>query len=79
MKQKHVKMYEEFKPYIDDEYSDESLETFEYFVRTYENGNFSQLRKMLQQIRSYNQIEDLISFLENDIDSPEIISWIARN
>lgn len=63
-----------------EEGSDEYLETFEYFYDTYINGQFGQLRKMLDSIKDDGSMENLLVYLEENAGEnlEEIKSWIIK-
>jgi len=60
---------------------DEFLKSFQYFVETYYNGVFSQLKRMLDEIVAEGEIENLIEYLENNTEKEgsNIKSWIIKN
>lgn len=63
----------------DEDFNDEEyIKSFEYFVETYINGQFGQLRKMLKDIVANDQIDELVDYLEED-GYQEIIKWVAKN
>lgn len=76
---KHVKKFENIDAFIDaGGNEDEYLESPEYFEETYINGNFSQLRNMLDNFRSNDRIDEVVDYLK-EIGNDELIEWIARN
>jgi predicted RNA-binding protein len=75
----HIKRFESIDDFMDNGGTDdEYLETPEYFIETYINGNFSQLHSMLSKFREDGRIGELVDYIEGDNNS-EIINWIARN
>lgn len=57
---------------------DEYIKSFQYFVDTYINGQFGQLRKQLKNIVANDQIDELIDYLEEN-GNQETIKWVAKN
>ncbi len=57
---------------------DEYLESPEYFVETFHNGQFGQLKKMLVKFKVNNKMSDLLSHL-NEIEAWDIKDWIIVN
>lgn len=57
---------------------DEQLTSFEYFAQTFENGNFSQLKKMLGEIKQAGQLKDLRMFLD-EMGLDEVKNWAFDN
>ena len=57
---------------------EEYLDSPEYFVETYINGNFSQLRDMLKRFKKIGKIKELNTYL-NDIDNTKIKNWVIDN
>lgn len=76
----NVKKFEEFNPdYFDSEQEEEMSEeefirTPQYFVETYHNGQFSQLKRLLDGVDR----EDLLDYL-NEIEAWEIKDWLIIN
>ena len=63
------------------EREDEFLKSFKYFVDTYINGNFGQLKEMLNNIREEGQLKDLrvyIDGLQSEYTT-KIKNWIIDN
>jgi Protein of unknwon function (DUF3008) len=59
--------------------NDESkLTSFEYFVESYHNGNFSQAKKMLQDIKSAGQVRELRLYLD-EMGQEEVKDWAFDN
>lgn len=57
---------------------DEYLLSPEYFVETYYNGQFSQLRTMYKEMLEKDKKEELISYLK-EMGETGIITWIVEN
>lgn len=59
--------------------NDESkLTSFEYFVESYHNGNFSQAKKMLQDIKAAGQVRELRLYLD-EMGQDEVKDWAFDN
>lgn len=54
---------------------------YSYFIETYINGNFSQLRKMLTDIKQSKKLSTLNAVIKSDGGKyeQEIIDWIDKN
>lgn len=57
---------------------DEYLESPEYFVETFNNGQYKQLKKMLSMFKTNDKMGDLLSHL-NEIEAWDIKDWIIKN
>lgn len=76
---RHIKAFENIDSFIEQGGTeDEYLESPDYFIETYFNGNFSQLHNMLSRFRETNSIGDLVDILK-DGKYYDIIEWIAKN
>jgi hypothetical protein len=77
---------EEFSQYMDsgtDDYGDgmsddEYLGSVDYFVETYHNGQFAQLKELLNNFRREDRMVELLSHL-NELGANEIKDWIIVN
>lgn len=80
---KHVKTYENIDAFMDNGGTeDEYLESPDYFIETYINGQMGQLRKMLAKFRSDDRMEELVDYIKQEDFSSyndEIIEWVAKN
>jgi hypothetical protein len=57
---------------------DEYLNSTDYFVETYFNGQFSQLKEMLSNFRAEGKMDELLNHL-NEMELWEIKDWIIKN
>lgn len=80
----NLKKFEDYQSWLDSgaEGTDEEyVQTPEYFIESYENGNFSQCRSLLKDMVSKGSVNDLL----NDLDMypenkrEEIKNWLIDN
>lgn len=80
---KHVKTFENIDAYIDaGGTEDEYLESPEYFVETYYNGQYGQLGDMLVMFRSSRKMGELIQYMEETMpqkDVNDLKNWMLQN
>lgn len=80
---KHVKTFEDIDAYIEaGGTEDEYLESPEYFIETYYNGNYSQLHDMLATFREQGKMSELIQYMEETMDSSDandLKNWMLQN
>ena len=72
-----IKKFENFEMF--DGTDNEYLESPEYFVETYINGNFSQLHNMLSTFRANDRMSELIDYINSYSDDTDLVEWIAKN
>jgi hypothetical protein len=75
MKLKHLQLWENWSDGYDPEDDDSHLTSFDYFVETYLNGQFRQLREMLDRIKDDAEYDNLTAFL-TDNGYNKIIDWL---
>lgn len=56
----------------------DNTNSFEYFVETYHNGQFGQLKKMLNQIKADGELKELRLYLD-EMGQDEIKNWCFDN
>jgi hypothetical protein len=68
----HVKKFENIDNYegTDDEY----LSSPEYFIETYINGQFGQLREMLTKFRTNGKFRELLMYIDNSMELDSVIN-----
>ena len=71
---KETSYYDHSDRYTEDEF----LESPEYFIDTYTNGQFGQLKTMLDNFRSNGRMEELLGYI-NEVGQEEIKDWIIKN
>ena len=82
---KHVKNFENIDAFMDAGGTEDGyLESPEYFIETYINGNYSQLRNMLNNFRSSGRMRELIDYMDETMsDSSEDLNslknWMLEN
>jgi len=80
---KHIKLFEDIDNFMrDGGTEDEYLKSPDYFVETYINGQFSQLRKMLKMFRREHRASELLDYINNMVGEPtrsKIKDWIIEN
>jgi len=81
---KHVKTFEYgYDAFIDAGGNDyDYLETPEYFIETYINGQYGQLEKMLSMFRERNRMEELINYMDETMkpqDANDLKNWMLKN
>ena len=97
MEEKHIKLWEnwdysdeiteeDIEMYGDEAYknTDKYLESFEYFVETYINGQFGQLRNMMTKYQEDKKMGDLFRYIDNESylgaeKSKDLKNWIYDN
>ena len=81
---KHVKTFENnIDAFIENGGTeDEYLESPEYFIETYINGQYGQLGDMLAMFRQQNRMGELIQYMEEFMDSSsanDLKNWMLEN
>jgi len=80
---KHVKTFENIDAYMDNGGTeDEYLESPEYFVETYYNGNYDQLGDMLATFREQGRMKEVIGYMEETMsqeDVNDLKNWMLQN
>jgi len=80
---KYVKTFEGMDSWLEDGNEEDAyLETPEYFIETWFNGQFGQLKTMLQMFRSQNRMSDVISEIEQTMSGEEkedLKNWLIEN
>ena len=74
----NIKKFNEHFSDSEETNEDEYLKSTEYFVETYYNGQFGQLRRMLKDFKEDDRMEELLNHL-NEIEKWEIKDWIIVN
>jgi len=86
---KHVKLYED-DSYVDDDFGEEDederderfMRSPEYFVETYYNGQFSQLRELLLDFGADDRMEELLDYIDEYMDSSDandLKNWMLKS
>ena len=58
------------------------LNSPEYFIETYYNGNYSQLKTMLAKFKSDDRMGELIDWMDQSMDSSDagdLKNWMLKN
>ena len=77
---KNIKLYEDFDNF--DGTEDEYLESPEYFVETYFNGQYSQLEGMLSEFRMRDKMRSVLLYMEETMSGEnlrDLKNWIIEN
>jgi len=75
---KHIKLWEHWTYDYDRESEDEHLNSFDYFIETYINGQYSQLRYMLKRVKIDKELPNLNKYINmsemlDDVSKDELI------
>jgi len=80
---KHVKTFENIDAYIDAGGTEDGyLESPEYFIETYYNGQYGQLGTMLAMFREQSRMKELVQYMEETMDSSDandLKNWMLEN
>ncbi len=80
---KHIKTFEDIDAFIENGGTeDEYLESPDYFVETYYNGQYGQLGDMLAKIREHGTMKDVIQYMDETMpieDISDLKNWMLEN
>ena len=80
---KHVKAFENIDAYMNAGGTEEGyLDSPEYFIETYFNGQFGQLGRMLAKFKEQGKMKELISYMDETMepqDVNDLKNWMLEN